>query len=313
MRLEQMRFVVALGSNDEAALQVNDAVVLALAEARAANEVDEYQSIGDLLPSAKKQTAIARAFHDSPRLWERTVRAYSAAGFHSTAFTPFQRALAAPIAPPLTFADLLQSPLASLVQKYRIELGDEVAWLSFLHEVHDPAALERRLADIPGARLIDQAQMMQEANRAYQERTLELISLGLLGVLLMLILRYRNVRKVFAAFFPSLLAAAVTVSVLTFAGLGLDLVSLTALLVVVSVGVDYGVFLVDADAAGEVDRSAALLSIVVACGSTVLGFGLLSLSSYPALHVIGLTAVVGVTTSFLLAPSALMLTTKRPS
>jgi predicted exporter len=313
MQLEQMRFVIARGSNDEAALQVNDAVVLALAESRAANEVDEYQSIGDLLPSAQRQTAVARAFHDSPRLWERTARAYSAAGFESTAFTPFQKALAAPIPAPLTFADLLQSPLRSLVQKYRIELGDQVAWLSFLHEVRDPLALERRLADIPGARLIDQAQMMQEANRAYQERTLELISLGLLGVLLMLILRYRSVRKVFAAFFPSLLAAAVTVSVLTFAGLGLDLVSLTALLVVVSVGVDYGVFLVDADAAGEVDRSAALLSIVVACGSTVLGFGLLSLSSYPALHVIGLTAVVGVTTSFLLAPSALMLTTKRPS
>ncbi|MDH3653432.1 MAG: MMPL family transporter [Myxococcales bacterium] len=312
MQIEQMRFVVALGSNDEDALQVNDAVVLALAEARAANEVDEYQSIGDLLPSAQRQTAVARAFHDSPKLWERTARAYAAAGFDATAFTPFQKALAAPPAPPLTFADLLRSPLASLVRKYRIELGDEVAWLSFLHEVHDPVALERRLANIPGARLIDQAQLMQEANRAYQQRTLELISLGLLGVLLMLVIRYRDVRKVFAAFFPSLLAAAVTVSILTFAGLGLDLVSLTALLVVVSVGVDYGVFLVDADSAGEVDRSAALLSIVVACGSTVLGFGLLSLSSYPALHVIGLTAVVGVITSFVLAPSALMLTTRTP-
>jgi predicted exporter len=129
----------------------------------------------------------------------------------------------------------------------------------------------------------------------------------------MLIARYRNARRVIAAFFPSLLAAAVTVSVLSLAGIGLDLVSLAALLVVVSVGVDYGVFLVDADAAGDIDRSATLLSIVVAWLSTVLGFGLLSFSNYPALHVIGLTAVVGVTAAFLLAPVSLMLIARRTS
>ena len=312
-RLEQMRFVVALGADDEEALQVNDAVASALSEARDAGEVAGFQSIGVLLPSARKQTSVAEAFRDSPAVWERTARAYAEAGVESNALAPFEKDLKAPLVPPLTFNDLRRSPLVSLVGKFRIELDGRVGWLSFLHEVADPAALGQRLAEIPGARLIDQAEMMQEANRAYQQRTLEVISLGLLGVLFILVLRYRNIWKVFAAFFPSLLAAAVTVSLLTFSGLGLDLVSLTALLVVVSVGVDYGVFLVDADAAGEADRSAALLSIVVACLSTVLGFGLLSLSSYPALHVIGLTAVIGVIASFLLAPAALTLTARRPS
>lgn len=312
-RLEQMRFIVALGASDEEALQVNDAVASALAEARKAGELQGYQSIGVLLPSAQKQMAVAEAFRAAPAVWERTALAYAAAGVESTALRPFERALGAPLAAALGFDDLLRSPLASLVQKFRIELDGKVGWLSFLHGVHDPAALERRISGIAGARLVDQAQMMQDANRAYQQRTLELISLGLLGVLLMLLLRYRNLRKVLAAFFPSLLAAAVTVSILTFAGLGLDLVSLTALLVVVSVGVDYGVFLVDADSAGEIDRSAALLSIVVACASTVLGFGLLSVSNYPALHIIGFTALVGVITSFLLAPVALMLTARRPT
>ena len=310
--LEQMRFIVALGSDDERALQVNDAVISALAEAQSSGEVAGYQSIGVLLPSARKQTEVARAFRESPAVWERTAEAFAGAGFDSAALAPYERDLKAPLAPPLRFDDLLASPLASLVQKFRIELDGKIGWLSFLHEVQDPAALEKRMAAIPGAKLIDQAKMMQEANLAYQQRTLELISLGLLGVLLMLVLRYRSMRKVFAAFFPSLLAAAVTISILTFAGLGLDLVSLTALLVVVSVGVDYGVFLLDADMTGELDRSAALLSIVVACASTVLGFGLLSLSSYPALHVIGLTAVIGVVASFLLAPAALTLGSRRP-
>ncbi len=312
-RLEQMRFVLALGADDERALQVNDAVLSALAHAQGAGEVAGYQSMGVLLPSARKQTEVAQAFRESPALWKRLSEAFADAGVEPAALAPFGDDLNAPLAPPLRFDDLLGSPLASLVQKFRIELDGRVGWLSFLHDVRDRAALEKRLAAIPGARLIDQAQMMHEANRAYQNRTLELISFGLVGVLLMLALRYRNIRKVLAAFFPSLLAAAVTVSILTFAGLGLDLVSLTALLVVVSVGVDYGVFLVDADMTGEVDRSAALLSIVVACASTVLGFGLLSLSSYPALHVIGLTAVIGVLASFVLAPAALTLTARSSS
>lgn len=310
MRLEQMRFVVALGEDDEAALQVNDAVAVALAEAQAAGELEGYQSLGALLPSARKQLDTARAFRDAPDLSKRVARALSEAGFEPSAFEPFQKDLASPLPPALSFEDLHSSPLASLVGKFRIELDGQIGWMSFLHEVHDLEALERRLAAVPGASLIDQARMMRRANRSYQTRTAELISLGLVGVLLILGVRYRNLRKLFAAFFPSLLAAAVTVAILTFAGLGLDLVSLTALLVVVSVGVDYGVFLVDADSAGDTERSAALLSIVVACASTVLGFGLLSLSSYPALHVIGLTAVIGVVASFLLAPAALMLTAK---
>jgi predicted exporter len=309
MRLEQMRFVAALGDDDEAALQANDAVAVALAEARAADELEGYQSLGALLPSARKQDEVARAFRDALGWAARSTRAFADAGFEPSAFAPFHKDIAGPLTPALGFDDLRASPLAPLVGKFRIELDGKVGWMSFLHEVHDPDALERRIAAIPGAKLIDQARMMRDANRSYQERTLDLISLGLIGVLLILGLRYRSLRKVFAAFFPSLLAASVTVSILTFAGLGLDLVSLTALLVVVSVGVDYGVFLVDADGAGDDDRSAALLSIVVACASTVLGFGLLSLSSYPALHVIGLTATIGVVASFLLAPAALMLTT----
>jgi predicted exporter len=311
MLLEQMRFIVATGHDDESALQVNDAVFSALAEAQAAKQVDRYQSIGALLPSARKQTTVAEAFRGSPELWERLTHAYARAGVEPNALAPFKRDLEAALVPPLTFDDLLASPLAPLARRFRIELDGEVGWISFLHGIQDPSALERRLTDIPGARFIDQTSMMRDANSAYQRHTLELIGLGLLGVMFMLIARYGNARMVIAAFFPSLLAAAVTVSILSLAGVGLDLVSLTALLVVVSVGVDYSVFLVDADSAGEIDRSATLLSIVVAWLSTVLGFGLLSLSHYPALRVIGLTAVVGVTASFLLAPVSLTLTARR--
>lgn len=139
----------------------------------------------------------------------------------------------------------------------------------------------------------------------YQERTAWLIAIGLFGVLLLLAVRYRNASKVLAAFGPSLLAAIVTVSALGSWGYGLNLVSLTALLMVVSMGVDYGVFLVDADDSGH--GPAALLSIVMAAASTIGGFGLLALSSHPMLASIGITASVGVLSCVILAPTALVL------
>ena len=89
------------------------------------------------------------------------------------------------------------------------------------------------------------------------------------------------------------------------ATLALNLVALTSLLMVVSMGVDYGVFLVDAASESRTALSAALLSVTVAALSTLAGFGLLALSQHPVLHSIGLTAVVGMSSCLVLAPTAL--------
>jgi len=71
-------------------------------------------------------------------------------------------------------------------------------------------------------------------------------------------------------------------------------------------GVDYGVFLAEsrADPAGF---AATLLSVLIACASTVLAFGLLAMSASPALQAIGLTVGIGVLLSLLLALAALLL------
>lgn len=303
---EQMRFVVALGDDDEAALQANDIAHARLAEAVAEGEVDAVRGIGTLLPSASKQRAAASVYYEEG-VWERFVEAFDGAGFRATAFGPFREAIDGEPPSPVTWSELSGSPLAPLVRPFRVELGDQVAYLTFLSDVARPDALAERLANIDGALLLDQATLMREANRAYQARTLELMLIGLAAVLAFLGLRYRNPRRTLAAFAPALLGAMTTVAVLGLLGLGLDLVALTALLMVVSMGVDYGVFLVDAQAASPEEVPAALLSVLVACMSTVLGFGLLALSEHPVLFVIGTTAGVGVLSCAALAPTSLVL------
>jgi predicted exporter len=71
---------------------------------------------------------------------------------------------------------------------------------------------------------------------------------------------------------------------------------------VVSMGVDYGVFLAE-HRRDPIARDATLLAVVLAGVSTILGFGLLALSSQPPLYHIGLTSAVGVLLCLLLAPT----------
>lgn len=301
---EQTRFVVAMGPDDESALQANDRAALALEEAVAAGELRAYRSAADLLPSAATQVAVASVAVDDPSLPARLEAAFVAAGFRPGAFAEFAALLEAGVPAPVTWDRLAASPLASLVRSFRVHIGDQVAYVSFLEGVGAPDALSARMARA-GVLFVDQGAIMRDANRSYQRGTARALVAGMLAVLLVLGVRYRDMRRTLAAFAPAVLASAVTVAVLAMVGVGVDLVGLTALLMVVSMGVDYGVFLVDADDQESHDLSAALLSTCVACLSTVFGFGTLALSSHPVLHAIGLTAAVGVSTAFFVAPVAL--------
>ena len=311
-RFDQTRFVVAFGKSDEQALQANDNLADALHKAVDSGELAGFRNVATLLPSKKRQLEVARAVRSQLGNGEPLINAFEAEGFRGAALAPFLNELQKAELP-LTYADLVDSPLSTAVRTFHLALNDQSAFVTFVRGVHDMEALHKRLGSIAGVTLIDQGQQLRSLYQAYQTKTAQLIALGLIAVLLILIARYRHPRKVIAAFAPALLAAAVTVSTLQLLGHSLDLISLTALLMVVSMGVDYGVFLVDAESLGPRHARAALLSVMVAALSTVLGFGLLALSDHPMLATIGITAWVGILSCLVLAPTALVLaSTKKP-
>ena len=78
---------------------------------------------------------------------------------------------------------------------------------------------------------------------------------------------------------------------------------LLGVLLVLSFGVDYSIFLLETRHRDE-GTAATLLGIGIACTTTVLAFGLLAMSSYPALRALGLTTGLGALLSLLLAPTA---------
>jgi predicted exporter len=183
-----------------------------------------------------------------------------------------------------------------------VPLADGVGFISMVHGLRDESLLRERLADVPGARWIDVEAVLSEAYRAYRAQMIRLLTLGLLAVLALVALRHRALRPTLVATAPALLGGASALGALALAGVEVNLLSLVALLMVVGMGVDYGVLLAEAGDDERV-RRATLLSVVVAGASTIVGFGLLVSSRQPALFSIGSTAAVGVLACLVLAPA----------
>ena len=303
---EQRRFVVAEGGDLQEALKANEQVAKALEAGVQAGELSAFRSLAVLLPSTETQRRVAEAVRsaaDPAVLRSVAVKR----GFRSDAFDAFAQALAGPSPPVLTFEELAASPLGGLVRSFRLDAGGRQVVLTYLIGVQKPEALQARLARVPGALWFDQSDLYRDANRTYRRRTVWGLAVGLLVVILLVAVRYRRPQLVAAAVAPAGLAVALTISALGAAGLPLNIVALTALLMVFSMGVDYGVFLAEARGGDVEDLGATLLAVVVAWASTLLGFGLLALSAHPAMRTIGLTASIGVTSSLLLAPTAFVL------
>ncbi len=306
-RFEQMRFVVALGSDDETALQVNERVAPRLEAALEAGELDSFSTAATLLPSARTQGAVSAVAASDASLARRFDAAFGAAGFRLEPFAKFRDSLSAPGPPPLDATTLLDSPLAGIVRPFRTILGDRVAFVTFLGTVHDAEAIRARIEDIDDAHLLEQSELLQSGQSAYQDSALNALGVGLVLVVSLLWLRYRQMKPALCAFVPPIMAVATTVSVLAVAGYGVDFITLTSLLFITCLGVDYSVLLVDASIEDEPGALvAAMTGATIASGTTAFAFGLLSLSPHPILSSLGLTTFVGVTASFLLAPLVLV-------
>jgi predicted exporter len=316
-RMDAGRMIVAIADDDEQALRKNDEVHARLLEARAAGELESFRSLHDLIWSEQLQAENLAAYGDPETFRARLDAAFVEQGFRPGVFGPFIEALASTQAGqgalPLDLPTLLESPLGEAANSMRVELDGQVGILSLVRGVEDPEALRARLHDLDDVHLFDQRALLAEIYAGHRTQTLELVGIGLLAVLLIVFLRYRRVSLALAAFLPALLAAGTTVAILALAGFALNLLHVVSLLLVLSMGVDYGVFLVESRTHPQ-EVAATVLSLLACCISTVLAFGLLAMSSNPALRAIGLTTGLGVLASLVLAPMALILFvgTERP-
>jgi predicted exporter len=197
------------------------------------------------------------------------------------------------------------SPPAWLAHPASVGLRDfwlsdsEPAVVIQMRQVQEPGRLKAALSGLDGVQYFDPEDDLRVILAGYRVNATQLVIASYLSIFLILFWRYG--RKGLAVVLPSLVSGIVTVGALGLLGIPFTLLHCLALLVVLGMVVDYSVFVAEGDPRAD---STTFLSVSVCGITTLLSFGLLALSHEAALHTIGLTTVIGITTGWLVAPLA---------
>jgi predicted exporter len=300
------RVIFALGADADEAVARNDAVATRLAAAQANGAIGEFRSLHALLWSRDLQQRNLRALAAIPDLADRVEAAFAAEGFRVEALAPFRASLAEPAPAPLDAATLRASPLRDLVAPLLLDLKDRFAAVTYLRGETELAPLEAELAGLEHVHVFDSRTFMNSIYRQFRVTTIQQVGVGSGLVLLVLALYYRRLRPALAAFVPSLLVGGAVVAAFAAVGAPMNLLHVTSLVMVMGMGVDYGVFLVDS-ARDRKELEGTLFSLFLSCLTTVFIFGTLAISEHAALRAMGATTGLGILLSFALAPVTLLL------
>ncbi|MCX9157653.1 MMPL family transporter [Niveibacterium sp. 24ML] len=290
------QFFVVQGASPEAVLQAQEALAPRLAARVADGTLSGYELLARHIPSAARQAAdcaMLKAAYEAP-VWR--ARIADTTGIDAAS-------LSSPLAcKPLAFdawlANAVSEPFRSL---WLGRIGEQYAGVVLLKGVHGAAALGRLQSlgeGIPGVSWVDKPGRISSVIARYRGLMSGVIVLGYLASFWLLWRRYG--RETWRAVVPTLLASLLAAAALGIAGLPFQLFAVLGLFIVLGMGIDYGIFLLEHPRS---DDGKPWLAVTLSAFSTLLSFGLLALSHTPALRVFGLVCLVGVGSSWLLAPA----------
>lgn len=277
------------------------------------------RSPSDLLPSERAQANAAAAIVAAGLAPEvvtaRLVEAASRAGFRDGAFAHFIARLPALVDPEarLTYDGFVAHGLGDLISRHVARRDGGFVTAAYLRPspgadldrvVRAAAAAEPNVR-ITGIPLVD-----QELATNFLPSLAKGLGLGAAAVAVILWWGFRRLDLMLMALFPTVLALLWTAGALALLGVDVDLFSAFALVMVIGVGVDYGIHIVHRYAIERAPDMTEVLArtggaVLIAGLTTVIGFGTLVTSSYPPLRSLGIVSALSI--SFCLITSLMVL------
>ena len=284
----------------ETALQQSEIVAAWLDARQQEGLLAGYEAAARYLPSQQTQRQRQAHLPDLEALTANLARAAEGLPFQPGLFTPFLDAIAAArTAPPVQPEDWRGTLLGTRIGI--LLFPGERGWTALLplSGVKNPQWLA---ANLPSSQATHAfyLDLRAETNRlvsGFRATALQRLTWGVVLIVAVVWMGLRSWRGVIAALAPVTMALIFTVAVLLSLGERLSLFHLVSLLLVLGIGVDYGLFF-SRPAADPVQRRQTLHALLVCCGSALTVFGMLATSELPALRAIGLTVSIGVAASF---------------
>jgi predicted exporter len=292
------QFFLVRGASSQEVLEREEDLKQRLDALVARAALSGYAAVSDWVPSVRRQQADAR-------LTER-VETQVLAGVNTALGERLVRPVAA--VRPLTPETWLAHPASAAGRSLWLGNGDgEYMTVVMLHGLHDAGQLpllQDAATGLDGVRWVNRSGDVAAVLGRYRWAMTALLLAGQVLVFAALWSRFRA--AAWRAWLPTAVASIAAVAVQGWLGEPFQLTNILALLLLLGIGVDYGIFLLEHDGDGS-----AWLAVVLGAASTWLSFGLLALSSTPALHAFGLTLMVGVAVVWLGSPCLRRLTGER--
>lgn len=296
-------FAVVQGADAEAALEAAEAVGARLEPLIAQRVIAGYDSVTRLVPSVATQEKRRAALPDEAALRAALAQATAGGPLKAGRLEPFIADVqAARRATPVTPASLNGSPVAPIVEALLLQREDG-RWNALLPLAPlpggtvDVARVTQALQGLPQVQVLEVGPELTRLYARYLGEAQWQALLGAAAVLALVGLVLRSWRRTAAVTLPLALAVLLTMGALAAFGVALGILHLVGLLLVVAVGSNYALFF-DGRSTPDDDT---LASLLLANLTTVLSFGLIALSSIPALQAMGLVVAPGALLGLLLA------------
>lgn len=288
------QFFLVRGANQQQLLERQAALSERLQQLVNLDKLQGYLALDQLLSPPSQQQQVREALSKLPQYWQPLLDLGVPLAALQTELQQLQSlpaedidaALAGPLGEP--YRTLWLGPTA-----------DGVAAMTSLQGLNNPSLLRVQALDLPGVMLVDRLGELNNVFAATQisAAELKLASCVLIVLVLTVPFGFGGALRIVAL---PLLAALCSLASLGWLGQPLTLFSLFGLLLVTAISVDYAILMREQVGGAAVS----LLGTLLAALTTWLSFGLLAVSSTPAVSNFGLSVSLGLAFSFILAPWA---------
>ena len=199
---------------------------------------------------------------------------------------------------PLTIQAWLNSPVsASLKFLWLGKIQNQYVTILLPSNKISPEKLHYLTQSLKNVTYINKAKDISNIFKSYRIKLTLLLICAYFALFALLCFRY-NFKKACFYILPPIFASLLSLAILGWLQIPLTLFNVLALILVLGIAVDYILFFSESKSTYQSTMLATSLSAL----TTILSFGLLALSSTPAIAYFGLTVLVGIICAFLLSP-----------
>jgi len=291
------RFLLISANTLEASLQKEEQLVTELESLQAEGVIGGFQALSSTLPSLERQSEnfglVEKLYSNQLAFLYRLIQVPQSGLSHALSIR--EKANELRLTPKIWY-----QLAASKERNNHIVQQTGLSAVTVIRLTGELSSLAKRKlsalsSTMPGVVFVDQVQNISDLMGKYRVQVVTWIILAYLFVLIALVMRYK--RQVWRIVMPPLLASVITLAILVQLEQGINLFHMMALILVLGIGLDMGIFLMETDEAPHT-----WLAVSLSTFTSLLAFGLLALSDTPVLHHFGLTVAMGLTLVWLFAP-----------